>query len=193
MKLEISNLLSLEEYDSERENLKKDVINHKKNRTVSIGDNIVLIFEDFKTIKYQVQEMLRIEKIFKKDEIQEEIDAYNPLIPDGTNLKATMLIMYPDVEVRRQMLLKLHDIENNIWISVGQKKVIAFADEDLDRSTDEKTSAVHFLRFQFTHDEVTEFLSSDKIVIGVNHKEYDKEVILDKSVKESLERDFKSS
>ena len=193
MKLEISNLLSLEEYDSERENLKKDVINHKKNRTVSIGDNIVLIFEDYKTIKYQVQEMLRIEKIFKKDEIQEEIDAYNPLIPDGTNLKATMLIMYPDVEVRRQMLLKLHDIENNIWISVGQKKVIAFADEDLDRSTDEKTSAVHFLRFQFTHDEVTEFLSSDNIVIGVNHKEYDKEVILDKAVKESLERDFKSS
>ena len=193
MKLEISNLLSLEEYDSERENLKKDVINHKKNRTVSVGDNIVLIFEDFKTIKYQVQEMLRIEKIFKKDEIQEEIDAYNPLIPDGTNLKATMLIMYPDVEVRRQMLLKLHDIENNIWISVGQKKVIAFADEDLDRSTDEKTSAVHFLRFQFTHDEVTEFLSSDKIVIGVNHKEYDKEVILDNAVKESHERDFKSS
>ena len=193
MKLDISNLLSLEEYDSARENLKKDVINHKKNRTVSIGDNIVLIFEDFKTIKYQVQEMLRIEKIFKKDEIQEEIDAYNPLIPDGTNLKATMLIMYPDVEVRRQMLLKLHDIENNIWISVGQKKVIAFADEDLDRSTDEKTSAVHFLRFQFTHDEVTEFLSSDKIVVGVNHKEYDKEVILDKAVKESLERDFKSS
>ncbi|MEL0280039.1 MAG: DUF3501 family protein [Gammaproteobacteria bacterium] len=193
MKLEISNLLSLEEYDSERENLKKDVINHKKNRTVSIGDNIVLIFEDFKTIKYQVQEMLRIEKIFKKDEIQEEIDAYNPLIPDGTNLKATMLIMYPDVEVRRQMLLKLHDIENNIWISVGQKKVIAFADEDLDRSTDEKTSAVHFLRFQFTHDEVTEFLSSDKIVVGVDHKEYNKEVTLDKAVKESLEKDFKSS
>ena len=193
MKLEISNLLSLEEYDSERENLKKDVINHKKNRTVSVGDNIVLIFEDYKTIKYQVQEMLRIEKIFKKDEIQEEIDAYNPLIPDGTNLKATMLIMYPDVEVRRQMLLKLHDIENNIWISVGQKKVIAFADEDLDRSTDEKTSAVHFLRFQFTHDEITEFLSSDKIVVGVNHKEYDKEVILDKAIKESLERDFKSS
>jgi len=193
MKLEISNLLSLEEYDSERENLKKDVINHKKNRTVSIGDNIVLIFEDFKTIKYQVQEMLRIEKIFKKDEIQEEIDAYNPLIPDGTNLKATMLIMYPDVDVRRQMLLKLHDIENNIWISIGQKKVIAFADEDLDRSTDEKTSAVHFLRFQFTHDEVTEFLSSDKIVVGVNHKEYDKEVILDKAVKETLEKDFESS
>ena len=193
MKLEISNLLSLEEYDSERENLKKDVINHKKNRTVSIGDNIVLIFEDFKTIKYQVQEMLRIEKIFKKNEIQEEIDAYNPLIPDGTNLKATMLIMYPDVEVRRQMLLKLHDIENNIWISVGQKKVIAFADEDLDRSTDEKTSAVHFLRFQFTHDEVTEFLSNNEIVIGVNHKEYYKEVTLDKAIKESLEKDFKSS
>ena len=131
--------------------------------------------------------MLRIEKIFKKDEIQEEIDAYNPLIPDGTNLKATMLIMYPDVEVRRQMLLKLHDIENNIWISVGQKKVIAFADEDLDRSTDENIRST-LLRFQLTHDEVTEFLSSDKIVIGVDHKEYNKEVTLIRPLKKVLKK-----
>ena len=111
MKLEPKDLLSLEEYDSKRDSIKKELIIHKKNRTISIGDNIVLIFEDYMTIKYQVQEMLRIEKIFNKKEIQEEIDAYNPLIPDGTNLKATMLIMFPDVEVRREMLFKLHDIE----------------------------------------------------------------------------------
>jgi hypothetical protein len=122
MKLEPKDLLSLEEYDSKRDSIKKELIIHKKNRTISIGDNIVLIFEDYMTIKYQVQEMLRIEKIFNKKEIQEEIDAYNPLIPDGTNLKATMLIMFPDVEVRREMLFKLHDIENNIWLSSGGKK-----------------------------------------------------------------------
>ena len=110
MKLEPKDLLSLEEYDSKRDSIKKELISHKKNRTINIGDNIVLIFEDYMTIKYQVQEMLRIEKIFNKKEIQEEIDAYNPLIPDGTNLKATMLIMFPDVEVRREMLVKLHDI-----------------------------------------------------------------------------------
>ena len=122
MKLEVKDLLSLEEYDTHRESIKKELIAHKKNRTINIGENLVLIFEDFMTIKYQVQEMLRIEKIFNKKEIQEEIDAYNPLIPDGTNFKATMLIMYPDVEVRRQMLFKLHDIENNIWMSCGGEK-----------------------------------------------------------------------
>ena len=127
MKLEPKDLLSLEEYDSKRDSIKKELIIHKKNRTISIGDNIVLIFEDYMTIKYQVQEMLRIEKIFNKKEIQEEIDAYNPLIPDGTNLKATMLIMFPDVEVRREMLFKLHDIENNIWLSSGGKKIIALS------------------------------------------------------------------
>ena len=124
MKLKAEDLLSLEEYDSQRDLLKKELIDHKKNRTVNVGDNIVLIFEDFMTIKYQVQEMLRIEKIFNKKEVQEEIDAYNPLIPDGTNLKATMLIMYPDVEVRREMLFKLHDIENQIWLRVGDKKTV---------------------------------------------------------------------
>ena len=125
MKLEPKDLLSLEEYDSKRDSIKKELISHKKNRTINIGDNIVLIFEDYMTIKYQVQEMLRIEKIFNKKEIQEEIDAYNPLIPDGTNLKATMLIMFPDVEVRREMLFKLHDIENKVWLSSSDKKIIA--------------------------------------------------------------------
>ena len=190
MKLKPEDLLSLEEYDSQRDSIKKELINHKKNRTVNIGDNIVLIFEDFMTIKYQVQEMLRIEKIFNKKEIQEEIDAYNPLIPDGSNLKATMLIMYPDVEVRREMLFKLHDIENQMWLSVGNKKIIAFADEDLDRSTDEKTSAVHFLRFQLEQDDIAEFISSSKVKIGVNHPLYDEEVALEIDVKKVCKHDL---
>ena len=193
MKLEPKDLLSLEEYDSKRDSIKKELINHKKNRTISIGDNIVLIFEDFMTIKYQVQEMLRIEKIFNKKEIQEEIDAYNPLIPDGTNLKATMLIMFPDVEVRREMLFKLHDIENNVWLSSGDKKIIAYADEDLDRSTDEKTSAVHFLRFQLEQDDIADFISSSEVKIGVDHPEYNKEILLEESAKKSLQGDLKTN
>ena len=193
MKLEPKDLLSLEEYDSKRDSIKKELINHKKNRTVSIGDNIVLIFEDFMTIKYQVQEMLRIEKIFNKKEIQEEIDAYNPLIPDGTNFKATMLIMFPDVEVRREMLFKLHDIENNVWLSSGDKKIIAYADEDLDRSTDEKTSAVHFLRFQLEQDDIADFISSSEVRLGVDHPEYKKEILLEESAKKSLQGDLKTN
>lgn len=193
MKLEPKDLLSLEEYDSKRDSIKKELISHKKNRTINIGDNIVLIFEDYMTIKYQVQEMLRIEKIFNKKEIQEEIDAYNPLIPDGTNLKATMLIMFPDVEVRREMLFKLHDIENNIWLSSGGKKIIAYADEDLDRSTDEKTSAVHFLRFQLEQEDIADFISSSEVKIGVDHPEYNKEIVLDSFAKKSLQGDLKTN
>ena len=193
MKLEPKDLLSLEEYDSQRDSIKKELISHKKNRTINIGDNIVLIFEDYMTIKYQVQEMLRIEKIFNKKEIQEEIDAYNPLIPDGTNLKATMLIMFPDVEVRREMLFKLHDIENNIWLSSGGKKIIAYADEDLDRSTDEKTSAVHFLRFQLEQEDIADFISSSEVKIGVDHPEYNKEIVLDSFAKKSLQGDLKTN
>ena len=193
MKLKIEDLLSLEDYDVQREVIKKDLINHKKNRTVSIGEHIILLFEDYSTIKYQVQEMLRIEKIFNKKEMQEEIEAYNPLIPDGDNLKATMLIMYPDVNERRVMLSKLHDIENHIWLSSGSKKITAFADEDLERSTDSKTSAVHFLRFQLDQDDITEFLSNEKISLGVNHSEYDKEIQLEPNTKASLAKDLKSN
>ena len=193
MKLEPKDLLSLEEYDSKRDSIKKELISHKKNRTINIGDNIVLIFEDYMTIKYQVQEMLRIEKIFNKKEIQEEIDAYNPLIPDGTNLKATMLIMFPEVEVRREMLFKLHDIENKVWLSSSDKKIIAYADEDLDRSTDEKTSAVHFLRFQLEQDDIADFISSSEVRIGVDHPEYSKEIVLDETAKKSLQGDLKTN
>jgi len=190
MKLKIENLLSLEDYDNQREDIKKDLIEHKKNRTVSIGEHIILLFENYSTIKYQVQEMLRIEKIFNKKEIQEEIDAYNPLVPDGNNLKATMLIMYPDVDERKVMLSKLHDIENHIWISCGHKKIIAFADEDLERSTDNKTSAVHFLRFQLDQDDITAFLSDKKVSLGVDHREYNKEIELEPEARASLARDL---
>lgn len=193
MKLKTTDLLSLEEYDNERESIKNELIAHKKNRTVSIGENIILIFEDYSTIKYQVQEMLRIEKIFNKKEIQEEIDAYNPLIPDGTNFKATMLIMYPDVEERRVMLSKLHNIENNIYLNCGSKEIFAFADEDLERSTDTKTSAVHFLRFELDQTDITDFLSNDTVRLGVSHVEYTDETILAEATKESLSKDLSSN
>ena len=193
MKLKIEDLLSLEDYDDQREVIKKDLINHKKDRTVSIGEHVILLFEDYSTIKYQVQEMLRIEKIFNKKEIQEEIDAYNPLIPDGDNLKATMLIMYPDVDERKVMLSKLHGIENNIWLSCGSRKITAFADEDLERSTDNKTSAVHFLRFQLDEDDITGFLSNEKISMGVNHNEYNKEIDLEPDTRASLIKDLNSN
>lgn len=193
MKLKIEDLLSLEDYDDQREVIKKDLINHKKNRTVSIGEHVILLFEDYSTIKYQVQEMLRIEKIFNKKEMQEEIDAYNPLIPDGDNLKATLLIMYPDVDERKVMLSKLHGIENNIWLSCGSRKITAFADEDLERSTDNKTSAVHFLRFQLDQDDITEFLSNEKISMGVNHNEYNKEIDLEPDTRASLIKDLNNN
>jgi len=193
MKLKIENLLSLEDYDNQRDDIKKDLIEHKKHRTVSIGEHIILLFENYSTIKYQVQEMLRIEKIFNKKEMQEEIDAYNPLIPDGNNLKATMLIMYPDVDERKVMLSKLHGIENNIWLSCGSRKITAFADEDLERSTDNKTSAVHFLRFQLDEDDITGFLSNEKISMGVNHNEYNKEIDLEPDTRASLIKDLNSN
>ena len=187
------DLLTLEEYSSKREVLRSEVLSIKKDRLIQIGENVSLLFESMETIKSQVQEMLRIEKIFNKKEIQEEIDAYNPLIPDGTNLKATMLIMFPDVEVRREMLFKLHDIENKVWLSSGDKKIMAYADEDLDRSTDEKTSAVHFLRFQLEQDDIAEFISSSEVRIGVDHPEYNKEIVLDHIAKESLQGDLKTN
>tara|TARA_Y100000768_G_scaffold281583_1_gene216471 strand:- start:7948 stop:8529 length:582 start_codon:yes stop_codon:yes gene_type:complete len=193
MKLKISDLLTLEQYDKQRDFIRKDVIAHKKNRTLSIGDNIVLIFEDFYTIKYQVQEMLRIEKIFKDSEIQEEINAYNPLIPDGNNFKATMLIMFPNVDERKIMLSKLHNIENKLWVSFGNEKIFAHADEDLDRSTEDKTSAVHFLRFQLNQEQIKGFLSNQNIEFGVDHPGYRKKVKLNSYVRSNLVGDLSSN
>ena len=163
--LTTTDLLSLEEYDKSREQIKSDLLLHKKNRSVRIGDNVLLLFEDYETIKYQVQEMLRIEKIFKEKEVQEEIDAYEALIPDGNNLKATMLIMYSDVKERKVMLNRLCDLENNVWLTIdNSKRIFAVSDEDLERSRDEKTSAVHFLRFQLDDTQKNLFKNSKNII-----------------------------
>ena len=190
-KLTNKDLLSLEEYDSNRETIKTEVIESKKHRSINIGNNIVLLFESFETIKYQVQEMLRIEKIFKRDEIEEEIGAYQALIPDGNNFKATMLIMYPDVEERRKMLEKLNGVENKMWLRINQSsKIYAMADEDLDRANDKKTSAVHFLRFQLNSEEVDLFKKSDNIQFGVDHDEYSTSIKLSIDTYESLLKDL---
>ena len=190
-KLTTNDLLSLEDYDKQRETIKSNLINHKKNRAVSIGEHIVLLFEDFETIKYQVQEMLRIEKIFNEEEIQAEINAYQPLIPEGNNLKATMLIMYSDVNHRKIMLNKLNGIENNIWLTVNNsQKFYAIPDEDLERSNDEKTSAVHFLRFQLDEECIQDFHNSYEIFLGCNHKDYNDSIQIDKLIIQSLRKDF---
>jgi hypothetical protein len=145
------DLLSLENYAVQRAEFRARAINHKKARTVHIGEHLTLIFEDRLSIQYQVQEMLRIERIFEADGIQDELDAYNPLIPGGSDLKATLLLEFPDVEQRRSELVRLRSIEHAIELTIdGQAPVVAVADEDMPRSNEEKTSAVHFLRFALT-------------------------------------------
>jgi hypothetical protein len=190
-KLTTSDLFSLEEYDKSREEIKRNLLLHKKNRSVKVGDNVLLLFEDYETIKYQVQEMLRIEKIFKENDIQDEIDAYQSLIPDGDNLKATMLIMYTDVNERKIMLNKLCDLENRVWLSINNsKKIFAVSDEDLERSRDEKTSAVHFLRFQLSDADKKSFNETDDIIIGIDHKEYNYEAKLQRDAISTLAEDL---
>jgi len=148
-KLTRTDLLSLETYAQQRGEFRARVMAHKKQRTARLGEHLTLIFEDRLSIQYQVQEMLRIERIFEADGIQDELDAYNPLVPDGSNLKATMLIEYADVEQRKRELVRLRHIEHAIALSVhGHAAVTAIADEDMERSNDEKTAAVHFLRFE---------------------------------------------
>lgn len=148
-KLTRNDLLSLESYAQQRGEFRARVMAHKKQRTVHIGGHLTLIFEDRLSIQYQVQEMLRIERIFEAAGIQDELDAYNPLMPDGRNLKATMMIEYDDVEQRKRELVRLRNIEHAITLTVqGHAPVIAIADEDMERSNAEKTAAVHFLRFE---------------------------------------------
>ena len=149
-KLTPADLWPLERYAAERAAFRTRVIAHKKDRTVALGPHVSLLFEDRLTVQYQIQEMLRIERIFEAAGIQEELDAYNPLIPDGCNLKATMLLEFPDAGVRVERLARLGGIEHRVYAEVhGQARVYAHADEDMDRSNDTKTSAVHFLRFEF--------------------------------------------
>jgi hypothetical protein len=167
------SLLSLEAYAKGRDAIRRKVIEHKKERTVQLGDHITLQFEDEITIRYQVQEMLRIERIFEEEGIRGELEAYNPLIPDGSNWKATMMIEYPEVEERRRMLAKLKGAEDRVWAQVeGCARVYAIADEDLERENEEKTSSVHFLRFELT-DEMRKALKYGVgLSMGVDHPAY---------------------
>ena len=167
------SLLSLEAYARERNAFRARVIEHKKHRTVHLGEHVTLLFEDELTIRYQVQEMLRIERIFEEDGIQHELDAYNPLVPDGANWKATMLIEYPDPEERRRALARLKGIEKRVWVRAqGEAKVYAIADEDLERENEEKTSSVHFLRFELSPAMRERLQGGAGLSIGVDHAAY---------------------
>jgi hypothetical protein len=176
-RLSRSDLMSLEQYSTGRKDFRARVLAHKKIRIVNVGPNATWCFEDRLTIQYQVQEMLRVERIFEAAGIQDELDAYNPLIPDGANWKATFLIEFPDPEERRQRLAGLKGIEDKCWVQVqGCDPVHAIADEDLERENDEKTSAVHFLRFELTPDMVNRAKAGAAITIGINHPNYSHEV-----------------
>ncbi len=172
-KLTREDLYSLEDYAAMRDDYRKKIMAHKENRRLELGENILLSFEDREIMQYQVQEMLKAEKIFEADGIEEELAAYNPLIPDGTNWKATMLIQYTDVEERQKQLAKLIGIENKIWMQVeGGDKIFAIADEDLERDNAEKTSAVHFMRYELSSDMIDAVKNGAVISAGVDHENY---------------------
>jgi len=172
-KLQAGDLMTLEAYAKARPEMRQRVIAHKKDRTVALGEHITLLFEDDVTVRYQVQEMLRVERIFEEDGIRDELDAYNPLIPDGSNWKATLLIEYPDVEERRVMLARLKGVEDRVWVQVeAHERLSAIADEDLERENDEKTSSVHFLRFELTPLMKTALAGGARLAMGVDHPDY---------------------
>ena len=167
------SLLTLEAYAKARKDFRAQVLAHKKPRTVHLGPHLTLVFEDTLTIRYQIQEMLRVEKIFEEAGIQDEIDAYNPLIPDGRNFKATMLIEYEDANERKSALARLKGIEDRTWVRVeGLAPVYAIADEDLERENEEKTSSVHFLRFELTPEMADALKYGMALSIGVDHPHY---------------------
>ncbi len=187
-KLNRAELWSLEDYAVQRPEFRKQVIDHKRRRQVPLGQYATLHFEDFLTMKYQVQEMLRIERIFGPKDIQAEIDTYNPLIPDGANWKATLMIEYPDVAQRRQALERLKGVERRVWAQAGQQdpKLFAIANEDLDRSNEEKTAAVHFLRFELNEGFIHALRQSGPLRFGINHAHMRCAVEVVGEVKESL-------
>ena len=190
-KLEVADLWKLEDYAERRQGFRAQVIEHKKLRKLHIGPHLTLLFEDRLTIQYQVQEMLRVERIYEKAGIQEELDAYNPLIPDGRNWKATCLIEYEDVAERARKLVELKGIERLIWTQVGElPRVHAIADEDLERSNEEKTSAVHFLRFELASPMMEQLRSGSELRFGVDHPNYRNETITPGGVRKSLLMDL---
>ncbi|MDX1570621.1 MAG: DUF3501 family protein [Xanthomonadales bacterium] len=168
------DLLSLESYAAGRDEFRARAVVAKRARMLRLGDHLTLFFENRLTIQYQVQEMLRIERIFEAAGIQEELDAYNPLIPDGANWKATCMIEYQDEQVRREQLQRLRGIEDRIWVRVGNaEKIFAIADEDLERANEDKTSAVHFLRFALGDDDCEAVRQGQPISVGVDHPHYE--------------------
>jgi len=176
-KLSRESLYSLEEYSGLRDRFRDDVMIHKRNRRLPLGTNATLYFEDRMTMQYQVQEMLRIERIFEAAGIQEELDAYNPLIPDGSNWKATFMVEFPEIEERKAMLARLVGIEDKVWLQVGElEPVRPIADEDLERSDDEKTSAVHFLRFELNAEQVQALKDGAPLAAGIDHDVYKVEI-----------------
>jgi hypothetical protein len=183
--------MSLETYARERASFRAKVLAHKKNRSVHLGEHLTLQFEDELTIRYQIQEMLRIERIFEAEGIQGELDAYNPLIPDGSNLKATMLIEYPEAEERRRMLAALKGIERAVWVQVeGCERVLAIADEDLERETEEKTSSVHFMRFELSAAMRERLRRGAGLAVGVEHARYRARCELQPEVRSALAADL---
>jgi hypothetical protein len=191
-KIAMNSLLSLEAYARQRKEFRAKVIAHKKNRTLHLGAHVTLIFEDELTIRYQVQEMLRIERTFEEQGIRDELDVYNPLIPDGRNLKATMMIEYADEEERKQALSKLKGIEDRVWVQVeGCARVYAIADEDLERENEEKTSAVHFLRFELSEEMTRALKYGVGMSMGVDHRNYQAELgVVSPEARASLARDL---
>lgn len=191
-KLTRQDLYTLEDYSAMRDDYRKKIMAHKSNRRVELGNHVLLSFEDKLIMQYQIQEMLKAEKIFDAEGIEEELAAYNPLIPDGTNWKATMLIQYPDVEERQQRLTQLIGIEDLTWMQVeGFDKVYAIADEDLERDNDAKTSAVHFMRFELSEDMIAAVKAGSNISAGVDHDNYQQAVIpLADNIRNSLATDL---
>lgn len=194
-KLTRDDLYTLEQYAEKRAEMRAAVMQHKKSRQLPIGPHATLYFEDRLTMQYQIQEMLRVERIFEADAIEEELDAYNPLIPDGSNWKATFMIEYPDVEVRQQELKKLVGIEDRVWMQVhGFDPVYAIADEDLERSDAEKTSAVHFLRFELGDEMAAAMRAGAQLSAGIDHQNYHYGIdhVAD-NIRDSLARDLAAS
>jgi hypothetical protein len=191
-KLGRENLMSLEEYSEKRGQYRIEVMTHKKTRQLALGDNIRLLFEDQLTIQYQIQEMLRIERIFERAAIEEELGSYNPLIPDGQNLKATMMIEVADPEERKRQLATLIGVEKKVFLQVADyPRIYPITNEDMVRETDEKTSSVHFLRFEFSVDMINAWRSGSDIYAGIDHQAYlIAPIAMTKSISNALQQDF---
>ena len=190
-RIERGSLWSLEAYARERNAFRARVLEHKKHRSVHLGGHVTLLFEDELTIRYQIQEMLRIERIFEEEGIRHELEAYNPLVPDGGNLKATMMIEYPDPAERQRALARLKGIEDRVWVQVaGHARVHAIADEDLERESEDKTSAVHFLRFELDPAMRRAVREGAALRMGVDHPEYSASVETAPEVRAALAADL---